>query len=260
MISNRTRASLCLNLSLHEPGFLRTLFQMYEIHPIGSFEVAHVVSSQVIDDLHSTILSATQEQLLDLLNHMIRTSGDLRSRITPRYRHDERWADLNSCLMLDGYTIDGQELTRIEPAIEGVEPVEDEFTRELQSSSLAESGDIIRLMNNSAEDFRRTPPDYNGCLTNARVALQTLATSIASTRLSSHPGTFDNTVWGQVLAYLRVSGFIRRREEVGISGVFSFVSEGAHRPVGLSDQEMARLGRSLVASMCYFLIKLHNHP
>lgn len=260
MISNRTKASLSLCLSLHEPGFLRTLFQMYEIHPIGLFEVAQSLSSQVIDDLRSTINSATQEQLLDLLSLIIRTSGDLRTRISPRYKHDERWADLISCLMLDGYTIDGQDLVPIDPSIEGVEPVEDEFTRELQRSGLAEAEEITRLMNNSTEDFRRTPPDYNGCLTNARVALQTLATSIARTRLSSHPGSFNDNVWGQVLAYLRTSGLIRQREEEGISGVYSFVSEGAHRPVGLSEQEMARLGRSLVTSMCYFLIKLHNNP
>jgi hypothetical protein len=47
-------------------------------------------------------------------------------------------------------------------------------------------------------------------------------------------------------------------EERGIAGVHRFVSPGAHRHVALSDQEMTRLGRSLIISICYFLIKEHN--
>ncbi len=114
------------------------------------------------------------------------------------------------------------------------------------------------MMENSATAFRRSPPDYNGCLSNARVALQTLATAIANVRTTTHPGSFDETKWGQILAYLRTSGLITKSEEEGLAGVFSFVSPGAHTPVGISEEEIARLGRSLVASMCYFLVKRYN--
>ena len=113
-------------------------------------------------------------------------------------------------------------------------------------------------MENSATAFRRSPPDYNGCLSNARVALQTLATAIANVRTTTHPGSFDETKWGQILAYLRTSGLITKSEEEGLAGVSSFVSPGAHTPVGISEEEFARLGRSLVASMCYFLVKRYN--
>lgn len=260
MISDRTKASLSLYFSLHDLGFLRMLFERHGITMGDYLQSAHSFAPIVSDDLHSTVNSASSEQLLNFLNHMIRTSGDLRNRISPRYRHDERWADLISCLMLDGYTVDDQNLVPIDPSIEGVEPMEDEFTRKLQRSGLSESEEITRLLNNSADDFRRTPSDYNGCLGKARVALETLAKSIARLRLSSYPGTYNETSWGAVLSYLRTSGLISENEEKGLAGVYRFVSAGAHRPVGLSEQEMARLGRSLVSSMCYFLIELHNNP
>ena len=48
---------------------------------------------------------------------------------------------------------------------------------------------------------------------------------------------------------------LRVEEEQGLAGVFTFDSPGAHTPVGLTELEMTRLGRSLAVSMCYFLIK-----
>jgi hypothetical protein len=142
--------------------------------------------------------------------------------------------------------------------IEGAQPLEDDLSTELKRSRLAEADEILRTLNNSADPFRKVPPDYNACLADARVALQTLTTAIAKARRVTHPGSFDETKWGQVLAYLRVSSSITQPEEEGIAGVFSFVSPGAHTPVGLTEQEVARLGRSLVAAMCYFLVKRHN--
>ncbi len=198
MISNRTKSSLSLYLSLHEPGLVRTIFQMYDMYPYGLIEVTQFFSSQAIDDLRTSINSATQEQLLSLLSHMTRTSGDLRNRISPRYRHDERWTDIVNCLMLDGFAIEGQSLVPIDPSIDGVEPVEDEFTKELQCSGLSEAEEITRLLNNSADDFRRMPPDYNGCLGKARVALESLAKSMAGARQASHPGAYDETSWGSI--------------------------------------------------------------
>ena len=47
--------------------------------------------------------------------------------------------------------------------------------------------------------------------------------------------------------------------EKGLTGVFSFISPGSHIPVGFSEEEFARLGRSLAVSFCYFLAKQFNH-
>ena len=120
----------------------------------------------------------------------VRTHGVLRYEISPKYRLDERWKDLLLCLELDGYRrgLDeyGREMDTFvstEPAIEGVLAVEDDLTAELRRSGLPDADDISRIIENSADAFRRG--DFNGCLSNARVALQTLATSIAKQRQRS---------------------------------------------------------------------------
>ena len=87
-----------------------------------------------------------------------------------------------------------------------------------------ETEDILRLLNNSAEDFRKPAPDFNGSLTNARAALQTLATSISRSHNATRPAGFDETKWGQIIAHLRTSGVISEKEEKGLAGVFTFVS------------------------------------
>lgn len=190
------------------------------------------------------------------------TSDTIRLDVSPRYAHDQRYEDLKVCLQLDGYLIEDHQLRKTEPELEGGVPVEDDLSREIDSCSLADAREVARLLENSAVSFRRTPPDLNGTLTNARVALQTLATSISAFYESSQPSGFDDKKWGQVLAHLRTSGFVTEEEEKGLGGVFTFVSPGAHAPVGLSEVETARLGRSLAVSMCYFLVKQFNakHP
>ena len=255
MYSNRTKLSLVRYLTIHEIGFLRVLLGGH----VNTEDILQYIP-MVYDDLTSCITSATNESLMGFLNHMLQTSGDLRSRISPRYRHDECWGDLLNCLLLDGYAVESNQLVSIDPDIEGQEPVEDEFIRELNDSGLSDIDEIKDLLNRSAEDFRRTPPDYNGCLSNARIAIETLAKSMALHRQSTHPAQYNPSSWGSVLSYLKTSGLITVNEEKGLAGVYGFISAGSHRHVGLSEMEMARLGRNLVASMCYFLIKLHNNP
>ena len=243
--------SLCQYLDLQDQAFLRVILEKYGIW-VGE------VPYPVLDTLRPVLQAASQEQLQGLLSEIARTRFDLRNRVAPRYRHDERWDDLESCLLLDGYKVEGNRLISIEPTIDGAEPLEDNLSSEIRSSGLSEAEGILGILANSAEAFRRAPPDYNGCLSNARVALQTLATAIAKARQQTHPGTYDETKWGQILDYLRTTGFITEAEEKGLAGVYGFISPGAHTPIGLSEQEMARLGRSLAVTMCYFLVKKHN--
>jgi hypothetical protein len=69
----------------------------------------------------------------------------------------------------------------------------------------------------------------------------------------------DPTKFGAIVAYLRNQvGFLDVKEEAGIVGVYSFLSPGAHVPVGFTEEEMVRLGRSMIAAICYFLVKKHN--
>jgi len=49
---------------------------------------------------------------------------------------------------------------------------------------------------------------------------------------------------------LRTSGEISLEEERGLAGVFQLLSPGAHRPVGIPQGQMTRLGRSFALNMC----------
>lgn len=268
-LSKRSKLSLCQFLILFERGEPVTLLDKYDFFE-DEWEYQNVSQYETQDELarqlRKVVLRASPEQLGNLLEEMARTQDSLRSLVTPRYRFDERWDDLLTCLQMDGYVLKTEykggvqcnTFVPIDPAIEGAEPVENDLARELRASGLSEAEKIIRTLENSADAFRRADPDFNACLANARVALQTLATSIATVRTTSHPGKFDPTKWGQVVAYLRTSGFISEAEEKGLGGVFGFISPGAHTPIGLTEQELARLGRSLAASMCYFMVKKFN--
>ena len=202
--------------------------------------------------------NADPARIEGILAEVVRTQGSFRNRVSPRYIYDERYHDLVICLALDGYITERNELLKTEPTLDGAIALEDDLSRELDRSGLADGHSVVQLLNNSAEDFRRTPPDLNGALTNARVALQTLATSISRVNAGSRSAGFDESKWGQVVTHLRTCGLVTDEEEKGIAGVFTFVSPGAHIPVGLSEMEMVRLGRSLVVSMCYFLAKRYN--
>ncbi|MFH0086149.1 hypothetical protein ACG3RS_12535 [Pseudomonas aeruginosa] len=94
---------------------------------------------------------------------------------------------------------------------------------------------------------------------NARVALETLAGDVAVHVASQHqtPATYNPSKWGEVLAFLRSCGEITVEEEKGLAGVFGFLSPGAHRPVGVPEDQMTRLGRSFALNMCWFLLKNH---
>jgi hypothetical protein len=136
--------------------------------------------------------------------------------------------------------------------------MEDDLVRALRQSAPPQYEAIIDKINDSAEAFRSSPPDYNAALTNARVALETLAVDVAAGVAQQHPGvaTYNPTSWGSVIAFLRQCGEITVEEEKGLAGVFGFLSPGAHRPIGIPQEQMARLGRSFALNMCWFL--LHN--
>ena len=245
MISERAKLSLCQFLDLQPRPFLGVLLRkngmVAEVHDL--------------ETLAFVVQAALPDQLRSLLSEVFRTRRDMRNQVAPRYRYEERWADLEHCLLLDGYKVVNDQLVAVDPTIEDAGALSDDLTTLINESGLPQADEIIAMLDNSTAAFRGVPPDVNACLTNARIALQTTATSIADERQQSHPGNYDKSKWGQVLAYLRTSCLITTQEENGLAGVFGFVSPGAHEPFGPDDIEMARLGRSLAIGMLYFLIK-----
>lgn len=251
MIGSRSRYSLAQFLELQETSFVIVLLSKYNAHISGGI-------GQLLMALANTFRSQDDDTVLSILDEIMRTSGDLRARINPKYRYDERLADLSRCLQLDGYLIGDKQLIQADPSISDAPPLDDDLTQELQVSGLFNATEIICKINDSSKSFRASTPNYNACLNDIRVALETLAGSIAHARASPSSPSYEPTKWGSIIGFLKAIGFVTQEEERGLAGVYGFVSPGSHRPLGLSEEQMARLGRSLALGMCWFLIKTHK--
>ena len=184
----------------------------------------------------------------------------IRASVSPIYRTD--WLSKNPIMPLarapdarEKEWDEHSEEPNIDPATDDTVSGED-LVRELQQSGLPDAEDIVRVLEYSTNHFH--DGDFNGCLNNARVALETLAKSIALAlaRHSNHAGNFNPAKWGEVIAWLRKSAFITEEQECGIAGLFRFLSPGSHTPIG--EEEFARLGHSLSILICYFLVKRFN--
>ena len=215
---------------------------------LGKYGVQHLSLSrgQLLYDLLNTLRGLDDRTLMLALSEVVATTGDLRARVNPKYRFDERMHDLAQCLLLDGYIIQEKKLVQTDPSIADAAPLEDDLVTALQNSGAPRAQDIIAKINDSAEAFRATPPDYNASLVNARVALETLAVDVAAHVASRYLQSSG-----------RSSADIKVEEEKGLAGVFGFLSPGAHRPVGIPEDQMTRLGRSFALNMCWFLLKNH---
>jgi hypothetical protein len=256
MVSNRTRLSLCQFLSLQDHAFVSILF---EKHGINQLNVElNPNRNLLLHVIRDRVMAADQASLVGLLIEISGTTEDLFNRI-PRQLNEGfggRLRDLENCLLLDGYRIEQGRLVEMDPEPGGMPLLEDEAIAAIRDRTLPDSEEIIRLLSNSAEDFTRQPPDYNGCLVNARAALQTLATSIATAIWRQRGGDLNPRRWGSVIGYLRVSGTIPPAVEEGLTGVFTLLSDGAHVPIRLTEADRTRLGRRLALTMCLFLAKL----
>lgn len=253
MIGQRTRHSLAQFLALQEPALSIVLLSKYGL-PHLSLSPAHL-----LQEILNTLSSLDDSPLMQVLAEIMATQGDLRARVNPKYRFDERLHDLTQCLLLDGYIVQDRKLVQTDPSITDAAPLEDDLILALQHSGAPHTQQIIAKIGDSTEAFRATPPDYNAALVNARVALETLAVDVAADIAShqSNPANYNPAKWGEVIAFLRSGGELTLEEEKGLAGVFRFLSPGAHRPVGLPEDQMTRLGRSLALNMCWFLLKNH---
>ncbi|QLQ03880.1 MAG: hypothetical protein HZY77_14970 [Thiobacillus sp.] len=249
MLSTRTIGSLVQFLELFETDFVLILCGKHGLR-------MSVEGDKLLTTLNRNFTFADKpEKLLAIIEEIARTDGDLRSRVSPKYRFTERFKDLTRCLQLDGYLVTESGLVRLDPSIDDLPPIEDDLTKELNDSGLTGVGRVIDKINDSAESFRKGPANHNSCLNDIRVALESLAAAIAESISTCDAPSYDPKKWGSVVTYLKSLEFITPEEERGLVGVYGFVSPGSHRPVGLSEEEMARLGRHLALSMCWFLVK-----
>ncbi|WP_126312616.1 hypothetical protein [Delftia acidovorans] len=251
MISQRTRYSLAQFLSLQEPAVSIVLFSKYGVqHPT-------LYPAQLLTSIMNVVRDQHDETLLMVLKEIISTPGDLRSKASPKHVFDERMHDLTQCLLIDGYIAKDKKLLQADPSIADAAPVEDDLITALRGFGTSQRDAIINKINNSGEAFRAASPDYNAALTNARVALEALAVDVAAevVRQQQITASYNPSKWGEVIGFLRTSGEITIEEEKGLAGVFGFLSPGAHRPIGIPENQMARLGRSFALNMCWFLLQ-----
>lgn len=251
MIGSRARHSLAQFLELQESAVSIVLFSKHGVQHLS------LPSGQLLYGLLNIVCDLDDRILMPVLTEVLATQGDLRSRVNPKYRFDERMHDLRQCLLLDGYAVENAKLVQIDPSIQDAAPLEDDLLVALKNSGAPRATEIIAKIGDSAQAYRSTPPDYNAALVNARVALETLAADVAADVASAitPAPTYNPGKWGEVLALLRSSGEITLEEERGLAGVFGFLSPGAHRPVGIPEEQMTRLGRSFALNMCWFLLK-----
>lgn len=252
MVGQRTRSSLAQFLALQDVSVSIVLLGKYGVQDHSLYP------GQLLIGLAQTLAGLDNSVVLLILQEVVSTQGNLRAAVTPKTRFDERMHDLTQCLLLDGYIVQDKRLLQTDPSITDAAPLEDDLIIALRNSGAPTREAIITKINDSAEAFRASPPDYNAALTNARIALESLAADVAADVASQQASntSFNPAKWGEVIAFLRNSGEITAEEEKGLVGVFGFLSPGAHRPIGIPQSQMTWLGRSLALNLCWFL--LHN--
>ena len=261
-IGNRTRLSLCQFLPLLGRERIEIIFAKYGLPAdriSGGWRIAVTLEQAVV----SPVLEASDGQVTEILQELARTGGAIRSQVSPKVRYDEPWADLELCLQLDNlvrakdeYGRDLKYYVPTEPGVDSVQPVDDDLTSELKRSELQDVDAILSMIEELATEFKAG--NKNACLNAARVALQTLARTIAVQRRDAHPASFSEDKWGQVIAYLRKSGFIDEAEEAGLTGVYSFISPDRTIPSACPISSLRGLAERSAFSCCYFLAKAAN--
>jgi len=218
MFTKRTKASLA-QLLMQLPA--ADVFLLLVKHDLVESGMADTFRSHNYDRLSratlEAMLEASPEKVEAVAEEVVATSRALRAKCQPKYPFDERFWDFERTLELDGYRIDerNKKLLAIDESIGAAPPVGDDLVNALRSSGLKKSEQIIVAWENSANDFRKNPSDLNGCLANARVALETLCRSIASRLMDKD---FDEIKWGPALDHFSKSGFITKDEERVLRG------------------------------------------
>lgn len=119
MTGTRTRHSLAQLLELQELVIPIALFSKYGVQRVS------LGQGQLLYGLLNMVRDLGDGTLMHVLAEVVATQGDLRARVNPKYRFDERMHDLKQCLLLDGYAVQDARLVQIDPLIEGSAPLED---------------------------------------------------------------------------------------------------------------------------------------
>jgi hypothetical protein len=189
--------------------------------------------------------------LLELLsaNKALRNGAPIKNVFDNSIDELRRWA------LHDGWIVEGTALVRVTPMAETITGLRDKLTEDLAVSGLDPDGAIRAALNESSKNFVAHSPDFNGSITHARIALETVARRAAQRIAKERGATYPDDSWGKALALLKAETVIEKVEEDILARVYTFVSDGAHVPKGISAEEWARLARTFSVCSTYFLLR-----
>ena len=118
---------------------------------------------------------ATAEAIRPMLVELLAANKVLRAGAPVKHVFDDAVGELERWVLHDGWTIEGTALVRVTPLAEEVAGIRDKLTEELATSGLDQDGAIRTVLDGSLSDFVAQPPDFNGSITKARIALETVA-------------------------------------------------------------------------------------
>lgn len=155
--------SLAQYLALQTPETLLLLFEKHGLDTSG-LEDARRYRTDPTLGIRGALEAANDSQIVALMQEIARTEGDLRYRVNPKYRYDQRWRDLMGFLELDRFVVRDAEFRRTEPVIAGAPPLADDLRNELENSGLPRAAEVQRLIDQSVAAFTGADPDYNAAL------------------------------------------------------------------------------------------------
>src|SRR5437763_449485 len=117
MVGSRTLHSLAQFLELLDVDMLASLLDKHQLLEGSDLKetLEFGFRQNLLSAVTKTIRSGGEAEIVSLLDEIVRTSGDLRNRVSPRYRFDERLEDLKRCLELDGYMTSNRRLIPVDP-------------------------------------------------------------------------------------------------------------------------------------------------
>jgi hypothetical protein len=213
------------------------------------------ISGSKVTPLCDIMKLATADQIRPMLVELLAANKVLRAGASVKHVFDGAVTELERWALYDGWTVEGGALVRVTPLAEEVTGIRDKLTEDLAASSLDQDGAIRAALDDSSKDFMAQPPDFNGSITKARIALETVARRAAAHLAAAKGAPYPEDSWGRALTLLKNQTVIEQTEEEIVARVYTFVSDGAHIPKGVTAEEWARLARTFSISSAYFLLR-----
>ena len=198
-----------------------------------TFLYKHLGVSKVSSFL-SVLASAPSEALKAMVTELLAHNKLVRAAAPLKHVFESGIHDLERWTLHDGWIVENGALMRVTPAAEEATGLRDRFLQDLAKSHLDADAAIKAAVENSSKDFVAEPPDFNGCATKVRIALESVSRRAAAAIAMKSGGSYPEDSWGKALQFLRNAGVIEVREEEILAHVYTFISPGAHVPKGVT--------------------------